>query len=160
MKSILTGSYKYGMVIVMLTISIQLKAQNKPDQNIPDSVTQKLAERLGVSNEKAKQVQAAYGYKHDEIDRLMKDQARKPADKQRVLKRLMAERRQKIDSVLTVPQKETLKQSQGDLIQRETDRRNKLMQQHETEVNRIPHQQVLKSNNADSTGKKVKTQKN
>jgi len=153
-------NYRCIITIVIVFTTGLLKAQTNQSPTVPsDTVTQKVAKRLVVSKEKAKQIQDAYSYRHKEIEKLMQDSTRKSKDKHRELARLMKERKLKIDSTLTPAQKQTLAQGQAGLQKAEIDRRNQLIRRHEIEMNNVPHKRVIKAA-TDTTKKNINSKKN
>jgi len=141
----------------LLPILIAFFALRANAQTLADSAVNNIASKLSVNKEKARQIYAATTYNRAEIDRLMKDDKRKPGDKQRQLQRLVAQRRHQIDSVLTPDQKKTLLSGNEDFKQKEEAHRQEVMKKHEAEMNRIPHTRTLKPIQTDTTRKKAKT---
>jgi len=130
--------------------AVTLKAQTRTD-----SAVNNISAKLSVSKEKARQIHDANNYKQAEIEKLLKDNKRKPGDKQRQLQRLLAERRHKIDSTMTSSQKEAMRQHNDDMKQKIAAHQAELMRKHEAEMNNVTHQHWAKTA-ADSVKKKVR----
>jgi hypothetical protein len=158
MKKQLTA---FLLMVILSTISTYpVKAQDKQDKNAAaaaDSGTNKLSKRLSIDKEKAGKIQAAYNFHRDDITLVMKNNTLNPAQKQAQLKRLLAQRRQQIDSLVTPAQKALLKQDQADILAKEDNRRRQVEQRHEQEINRVPHKRTMRRQVVpDSTKTKVK----
>lgn len=129
------------LVLLLLLAATTVKAQKK-DSNHPDTLADKLAKNMGVNRDKAKNIQAAMNYHHDEINRLMNDSTLKPEARREKLKKLMEDRRQKMNAAMGPTEKEKLKQQQANGVKKEAARQALLEQQHEAEINRISHKRM------------------
>jgi hypothetical protein len=137
------------LTIVFLLVTMSLKAQTRAD-----SAVNNISGRLSVSKEKARQIYAANNYKRAEFEKLMKDNSRKPGDKQRQMKRLMAERKHMVDSVMTPAQKAALLPDSNTLKQKMAAHREEIMKRHEAEMDKVPHKHMAKINRPDTVNKK------
>jgi hypothetical protein len=88
---------KYILVMLLLSAAALAKSQNRGT----DINGTALAQKLSLSPERGKVVRAAMDYRVAEITRLEKDKNIPPLQKQKQLKKLLAERKQHIDSVIT-----------------------------------------------------------
>jgi hypothetical protein len=122
---------------LLLCFCSMAQAQTTSDSNIA-----KLAAILSVSTEKAQQIQAAYNYRHLEISKLMKDKSISPKDKQKQLKQLLAERRQKLNAVVSPAEKEALSNSDTALTAHLQAKAAAVKQRHQQQLNRMPHTQT------------------
>lgn len=150
----------YLCIMFLFLIANMANAQSGNNKNTADSASAKIAKKLSVSPEKAKQIHEAYAYKHDEIVRLMKDSTFKGPGKMRLLKKLEVERKHKIDSTVTPAQKATMLADQGDLYKKQMQRREQLIKSHEEEMSRIPHKRTVKATSADTIKNKPKPKTN
>jgi len=150
----------YLCLMLLFLIASTAHAQNGTSKNTADSTSAKIAKKLSVSPEKAKQIQAAYNYNHDAIIRLMKDTTFKGVGKMRLLKKLQAERKHKIDSAVTPEQQAAMIADQGSLHKKQMEIRAQMIKRHEDEMNRIPHKRTVKTVAADTTKNKPKTKTN
>lgn len=154
MKQLFKHTYQYFLVLgILLTTNASLKAQS----TAVDTTSDKLAKTLSINKEKAKQIQSALNYRHEEITNVMKDPNIKPADKQKQLKRLFADRKHKIDSTMTPALKQKLNELRADDIKKENDRRAAFEKKHEQDMEKTPHKRTLKTPQIDTTQKKAKT---
>jgi len=128
---------KYLLTALLFVFCAGVKAQSRPAAS--DTSDLKVARLLSVSPEKAKQIRAVFNFRHEEFQRLMLNTSLKPAEKDKQLKALFAERRRLIDSVLTPDQKRMLFQSVADLKAKQTEKFNSARQNNKTEMNKVPH---------------------
>jgi len=148
----------YLCLALLLLITTAANAQNRGSKNTADSASAMIARKLSVSPAKAKQIQAAYSYKREDIIKLMKDTTLKGPVKMRLIKQLEAERRHHIDSTVTPAQKAAMIADKGDLQKKQMEMRAQILKRHEEEMNRIPHQRTVKIGAQDTTRKpKTKT---
>lgn len=141
--------YKTIALLLLMMAGTAVKAQKK-ESNHPDTLADKLSNSLSVNKEKAKSIQAAMNYHHDEIFRLMNDSTLKPEAKRERLKKLMEDRRQKMNAAMSPAEKDKLKQYQMNRLKKEAERQASLEQQHEAEMNRISHKRILKPTKGDT----------
>lgn len=146
---------------ILLNIPKGAIAQDKQDKSLSDSAKVHLARKLSISTQKAAAVQAAYGYRHEDIIKLMKDHKLPPAERQTRLKVLLNQRQHQIDSLLTPQQKTLLNTEQSEVISKANAHRRQMEQRHEQELNKVPHKRLLRSSRPTdslSTKEKIKKQ--
>jgi hypothetical protein len=132
--------YLFLLLTVFMLAGLVAFAQQKIPLSKSDSAgVAKIAAKLSVSKVKAKQIQAAYNYNQDKIVALMRDTTMKPAQHIEQLKKLTRERRMQIEAVVTPAQKDSLKGLQVAAITRADNSSRKFEQQHEAQLNKVPH---------------------
>jgi hypothetical protein len=134
-------------IVLLLTIfclySGVLKAQ-QPTHNTVNQDTvasSRLAKRLSVSRERARQIQWAFNFRNEDIEKLMKDKTLDPKEKQQQLRQLLAQRRMVVDATLNKAQKQQLKNSLPADTAKMQAQREAMSQRHREQLSRTPHQE-------------------
>lgn len=147
----------YLCLALLLLITNVVHAQSNSNKNTADSASAKIAQKLSVSPEKARQIHAAYSYNLDKITKLEKDTTLKGPGKIRLLNKLRTERKRQIDSTVTPAQKAAMIADQGDLYKKQMAARAQMIKRHEDEMNRIPHKRTVKTTVPDTIRNKSNT---
>lgn len=136
---------------------INAQAQDIMPQANTDSSTIKMAAQLSISRNEAKQIQAAYNYRHPEIDRLVKEGTMNPKERVRQLRQLLSERRSQLDVAVPTAKKEQLKSIQAATHAEIQAKLDSIKQRHIQQVGRMPHTQSLISPQTASDANQTQT---
>jgi hypothetical protein len=141
--------YRYLLLLALLAATATVSAQNKRNISARDSAVKdtaalaKMATDLGITKQKARQLNTVMNYKHNELEQIMKNPATDAVHKQGYLKRIMLQRHYKLDSMLTPAQKMSFLQHEANSRQKETSAQAAMLSRHEAEMNQVPHQRAI-----------------
>ncbi|QKJ30321.1 hypothetical protein HQ865_11300 [Mucilaginibacter mali] len=135
-----------GILLLMAVIGHSQSPQNKGK----DSTIARLAKKLSVSKKRAAVILEAIEYKRDDFRALLRRTDINPQDKESLLKRMIWERRYRMDSVLT--QEERLKWVKGsDSLSRiQRGHRMDIQSRQQKALDKVAHVQKTKSISKDT----------
>jgi hypothetical protein len=129
--------YLFALTLLCLCPTIS-HAQNNNLETINDSSAIKIANRLSISQNGAKQIQSAYNYRNTEISRLMKDSVANGIQQMQGLKQLVAERNQQLKILVSSSDRARLKGNDSLYTQVLSG----IKRRHALQLSRTPHRQL------------------